>query len=67
MLPTPPRFSLDLDIFLECYNLRRSHQGYRLTGRTPPQAPREALGIEELPPLVAPGAISDGEEVTPAA
>lgn len=25
----------DLDIFIERYNLRRSHQGYRLNGRTP--------------------------------
>ena len=41
----------DLDIFMEKYNLRRSHQGYRLKGRTPAQALREALGINELPPL----------------
>lgn len=41
----------DLDRFLEYYNLRRSHQGYRLNGRTPAQALREALGIDELPPL----------------
>lgn len=39
----------DLDRFLEYYNLQRSHQGYRLNGRTPAQALREALGIEELP------------------
>ena len=37
------------------YNLDRSHQGYRLRGRTPAQALREALGIEELPPLVPSG------------
>ena len=41
----------DLDHFLEYYNLERSHQGYRLRGRTPAQALREALGIAELPPL----------------
>jgi hypothetical protein len=35
----------DLDRFLAYYNLERSHQGYRLTGRTPAQARREALGI----------------------
>ena len=40
----------DLDEFLVYYNLRRSHQGYRLAGRTPTQALQEALGITELPP-----------------
>ena len=41
----------DLDRFLDYYNLQRSHQGYRLSGRTPAQALRDALGIEELPPF----------------
>lgn len=41
----------DLDRFLAYYNLERSHQGYRLKGRTPAQALREALGVKELPPL----------------
>lgn len=41
----------DLDRFLAYYNLERSHQGYRLRGRTPAQALREALGITELPAL----------------
>jgi len=41
----------DLDRFLTHYNLERSHQGYRLNGRTPAQALREALGREELPSL----------------
>jgi transposase InsO family protein len=41
----------DLDRFLDCYNLPRSHQGYRLNGRTPAQALRDALGVEELPPF----------------
>jgi transposase InsO family protein len=65
----------DLDRFLEYYNLQRSHQGYRLKGRTPAQALREALGVEELPPFPTPppkiqevGPIEpDGEEVQPAA
>jgi len=39
----------DLDRFIEYYNLKRSHQGYRLQGRTPAQALREALGVEQLP------------------
>jgi transposase InsO family protein len=41
----------DLDAFLAHYNLDRSHQGYRLRGRTPAQALREALGVAELPSL----------------
>jgi transposase InsO family protein len=39
----------DLDALLAFYNLERSHQGYRLKGRTPAQAMREALSLEELP------------------
>ena len=49
---TPQEIQRDLDEFLERYNLERSHQGYRLRGRTPAQALREALGIEEIPPVV---------------
>jgi len=45
------RYQRDLDVFLDYYNLRRSHQGYRLNGKTPAQALREALGIDDLPPL----------------
>jgi len=41
----------DLDVFMSHYNLERSHQGYRLGGRTPAQALREALGIDSLPSL----------------
>lgn len=36
----------DLDRFLEYYNLRRTHQGYRLNGRTPAQAFAEALAVD---------------------
>ena len=42
----------DLDTFLRGYNEERSHQGYRLNGRTPAQALREALGRNQLPPFV---------------
>jgi transposase InsO family protein len=48
----PAEIQRDLDRFLAYYNLERSHQGYRLRGRTPAQALREALGVEELPPAV---------------
>jgi transposase InsO family protein len=47
----------DLDTYLERYNLRRSHQGYRLVGRTPAQAMADALGVTSddlLPLLTAP-------------
>ncbi len=49
---TPEEIQRDLDRFLAYYNLERSHQGYRLRGRTPAQALREALGVEEFPPVV---------------
>ena len=35
----------DLDRYLERYNLRRTHQGYRLGGRTPAHAFAEAAGV----------------------
>lgn len=41
----------DLDEFMTYYNLARTHQGYRLNGRTPAQALREILGIDVLPNL----------------
>jgi transposase InsO family protein len=49
---TPAEIQRDLDTYLEEYNLRRTHQGYRVQGRTPAQALRDALGVEELPPFV---------------
>jgi transposase InsO family protein len=49
---SPAEIQRDLDAYLEEYNLRRTHQGYRVQGRTPAQALREALGVEELPPFV---------------
>lgn len=49
---TPGEIQRDLDTFLRYYNLERSHQGYRLRGRTPAQALREALTIKDLPPIV---------------
>jgi transposase InsO family protein len=42
----------DLDRFLRYYNLERSHQGYRLKGRTPVQALREALGVAQIPDMI---------------
>lgn len=48
----PEEIQRDLDRFLSYYNLERSHQGYRLNGRTPAQALREALQLEQLPAFV---------------
>lgn len=49
---TPAEIQRDLDTFLRYYNLERSHQGYRLKGRTPAMALREALNLKALPPIV---------------
>ena len=49
---TPAEIQRDLDTLLRCYNLGRSHQGYRLKGRTPAQALHEALKRKTLPPIV---------------
>ena len=49
---SPEEIQRDLDKFLVFYNLKRSHQGYRLKGRTPAQALCEALGRKRLPPIV---------------
>jgi transposase InsO family protein len=50
----PGEIQRDLDRFLDYYNLQRSHQGYRLRGRTPAQALCEALGLslDQLPPFL---------------
>ena len=48
----PEEIQRDLDEYLAYYNLKRSHQGYCLKGRTPAQALREALGRKKLPPVV---------------
>jgi hypothetical protein len=58
---TPAEIQRDLDAYLEDYNLRCTHQGYRVQGRTAAQALREALGVEELPPFVLPGRPGVGE------
>ena len=46
----PAEIQRDLDAFIAYYNLERSHQGYRLKGRTPAKAFCEALCISEIPP-----------------
>ena len=49
----PEEIQRDLDRFIQYYNLDRSHQGYRVRGRTPAQALLDALGRDKLPPLIA--------------
>ena len=39
----------DLDAFMTYYNTERSHQGYRLNGKTPAAALRAALKLDQLP------------------
>ena len=56
----PEEIQRDLDTFINHYNLERTHQGYRLKGRTPAQALRDALGADELPPFMP----SASEETT---
>ena len=48
---SPDEIQADLDRFLVYYNFERTHQGYRLNGRTPAQALFETLGLlRALPP-----------------
>ena len=63
---SPAEIQRDLDAYLEEYNLRRSHQGYRLQGRTPAQALRDALNVDELPPFVLAEEESSDSEPTAA-
>jgi hypothetical protein len=49
----------DLDRLLRYYNLERSHQGYRLKGRTPAQALEEALGLDMIPDIIPPQEVNE--------
>ena len=59
---TQAEIQRDLDTFLRYYNLERSHQGYRLRGRTPARALRETLAIKTLPPIVPEPEVTTGNE-----
>ena len=41
----------DLDVFMLHYNTRRTHQGYRVQGRTPAQALKDTVGKKKVPSL----------------
>ncbi len=58
----PEEIRRGLDVFIAFYNEQRTHQGYRLKGRTPAQALREALGIDHLPALAPPASQPEAEE-----
>ena len=48
----PAEIQRDLDRFLAFYNTERSHQGYRLKGRTPAKALCDALEIDTMPAMI---------------
>lgn len=56
----------DLDRFLAYYNHQRTHQGYRLQGRTPAAALKEAVGLDALPEIGGAEPV-DQAPLTPAA
>jgi transposase InsO family protein len=60
----PEEIQRDLDVFIAFYNEQRTHQGYRLKGRTPAQALREARGVERLPAFAPPASQPEAEEDT---
>jgi hypothetical protein len=45
----PEEIQRDLDVFIAFYNEQRTHQGYRLKGRTPAQALRKNHAGSLLP------------------
>ena len=46
----------DLDTFMAFYNFRRTHQGYRVAGRTPAKALYDLIAEQWLlPPISEPG------------
>jgi transposase InsO family protein len=63
---TAEEIQRDLDVFMDEYNLRRTHQGYRVKGRTPAQALMDALGVDSLPPFVLPEEVTTDSEPTAA-
>jgi hypothetical protein len=49
----PDEIQADLDRFMAYYNFGRTHQGYRVGGRTPARALLDGLGLARLPLLAA--------------
>ncbi len=52
---TPEEIQVDLDTFMAFYNFKRTHQGYRVQGRTPAQALLDLIAAQrQLPPIPVP-------------
>jgi hypothetical protein len=50
----PDQIQRDLDVFMAFYNFKRTHQGYRVAGRTPAKALYDLIASQWLlPPLSA--------------
>jgi hypothetical protein len=58
----PDEIQRDLDTFMAFYNFQRTHQGYRVAGRTPAKALFDLIAQEKLLPP-----ISDAVEEVPIA
>jgi len=58
----PDEIQRDLDTFMAFYNFQRTHQGYRVAGRTPAKALFDLIAQEKLLPP-----ISDAAEEVPLA
>jgi transposase InsO family protein len=48
----PEEIQADLDAFMAHYNFQRSHQGYRVAGRTPAQALLDLIAAQRLLPSI---------------
>ena len=49
---SPDEIQADLDAFMAFYNFKRTHQGYRVAGRTPAQALLAIVAAQrQLPPI----------------
>jgi transposase InsO family protein len=49
----PEEIQRDLDVFMAFYNFRRTHQGYRLAGRTPAQALLDLIAQQRMLVIVS--------------
>jgi len=52
----PEEIQRDLDVFMAFYNFQRTHQGYRVAGRTPAQALLDLIAQQRMLPPVSPAA-----------
>ncbi len=52
----PEEIQRDLDVFMAFYNFQRTHQGYRVAGRTPAQALLDLIAQQRMLPPMSPAA-----------